>query len=64
VARQTQFPKKNLLALLRRSGVTEKTVNEIAEHLPELVDLDRDGKLLLQYGITRDRLVSRMGGSP
>jgi hypothetical protein len=31
--------------------------------LPDEIDIDRDGAVLARFGITRDRLVDRLGGS-
>ena len=58
------FPKREFLQILRRGGVPAKTVQEVADNLADPVDLDRDAEFLLQRGITRSSLVSRMGGSP
>ena len=58
------LPKREFLQILRRNGVSEKTVQEIADNLADPVDLDRDGEFLLQRGITRGSLINRMGGSP
>ena len=35
-----------------------------ARDLPDPVDLDRAAQFLAPYGITKDALISRMGGSP
>jgi hypothetical protein len=35
-----------------------------ARDLPDPVELDRAAQFLAPYGITRDVLISRMGGSP
>jgi hypothetical protein len=32
--------------------------------LEDPIDLRRDGEFLLRHGITRDRLISMIGGSP
>ena len=49
-------PKAEVLAVLRRSGVPEETV----EALDAALDTTRDANLFLRYGITLDSL----GGSP
>jgi len=36
----------------------------VTSALPDSVDLERAAQLLLPYGITKDELISRMGGSP
>ena len=57
-------PKADVLAVLRRAGISEGTVQALDAALEDPVDLRRDGNLLASYGITRDRLTDRMGGSP
>jgi hypothetical protein len=56
--------KADVLAVLRRAGIPEQTVQALDAVLEDPVDLRRDGDLLARYGITRDRLIDRMGGSP
>ena len=57
-------PKGEVLAVLRRSGVPEETVQALDAALDDPVDVTRDGILLLRYGITLDSLTDSMGGSP
>jgi hypothetical protein len=64
MSEQTEFPKKKVLEVLRKVGIPEGTVTEIDEDLEDPIRLPRDGAFLLQHGITRDQLVSMMGGSP
>lgn len=56
--------KPNVLAVLRRTGVPEQTVQALSAVLEDPVDLRRDGNLLGRYGITLDSLMDRLGGSP
>jgi len=56
--------KASVLAVLRRAGVPEETLKALDAALQDPVDLRRDGTLLARYGISRDLLVDRMGGSP
>jgi hypothetical protein len=56
--------KAEVLRVLRRAGVPEETVRALDDALDDPVDLQRDGNLFLRYGITRDWLIGRMGGSP
>ena len=60
----TEFPKKKVLEVLRKVGIAEGTVMQINEDLGDPISLPRDGAFLLQHGITRDELISMMGGSP
>ena len=62
--KQTLRSKATLLGLLRRTGFPEETIRAVELAVRDPVDLRRDGNLLAGYGITRDRLVDRMGGSP
>jgi hypothetical protein len=64
MSQQTEFSKKKVLEVLRKVGISDETVKEIDEDLEDPIRLPRDGAFLLRYGITRDQLVSMMGGSP
>ena len=52
-----------VLRVLRNAGLFG-VAEELAPVLPDVVDFDRDHALLERYGVDRDELVSRMGGSP
>ena len=54
--------KKDVLELMRRLGMEDR-IPEAERELPEVIDLDRDGRLLAQFGLGVDALVNRMGGS-
>jgi hypothetical protein len=56
--------KAELFAVLRRTGVSEKTIQELDARLPDPIDAGRDADVLLRYGITLDAMIDRMGGSP
>jgi hypothetical protein len=56
--------KADLVQVARRLGLPEETIAEISAQLPDPVDLDEAGPLLQSYGLTRDAIISRMGGSP
>lgn len=55
--------KAELLRVLRHAGLFH-LADELEPVLPEVVDFDRDHRLLERYGLERDVLTSRMGGSP
>jgi hypothetical protein len=38
--------------------------DEASRDLPDPVDVDRLAAWMMQYGLSRDEMVSRMGGSP
>ena len=42
----------------------EATIAEISAKLSDPIDLHEAGALLQPYGLTRDELMSRLGGSP
>jgi hypothetical protein len=56
--------KAELLSVLRRIGLPPATINEIDSKLPDVVDLDEAAALFQTYGLTRDEVISRLGGSP
>lgn len=56
--------KAELRHVLRRLGIPDTIINEIDSKLPDLVDLDEAGALFQTYGLTRDEVISRLGGSP
>lgn len=55
--------KQEVIELLRRAGHHE-VAEEAERSLPDPVDLERAAAFGLQYGVTRDDLISRLGGSP
>jgi hypothetical protein len=56
--------KAEVLAVLRRAGIPEETLQTLNAALEDPVDLRRDGNLLALHGVTLDVLTDRMGGSP
>ena len=62
MARQ-KVSKREVLEMMQRVGLGELVAK--ADHeLPDPVDVKRDQALLIKYGMDRDRLIDRMGGSP
>jgi hypothetical protein len=58
-----KVPRQHVLDLLRKAGMFEEA--ERAEALlPDPVDFDEAAALLSPHGITKDFLISRLGGSP
>jgi hypothetical protein len=60
-----KVPKQEVISALARVGrgdLTEKAKRD----LPETIDTDRDidQRRLFEYGVTRNQLIDRMGGSP
>jgi hypothetical protein len=58
-----QFSRQNVIDVLNRLGYAE-LAEEASRVLPDPVDVDQLAELGLQHGLTRDALISRMGGSP
>jgi hypothetical protein len=55
--------KREIVETLRRAGHPE-VAEEADRSLPDPVELERAAEFGMRYGITRDELISRMGGSP
>jgi hypothetical protein len=62
MARQ-KVSKREVLEMMQRVGLGE-LVAKADRELPDPVDVKRDQALLIKYGMDRDRLIDRMGGSP
>lgn len=56
--------KAEVLQILARLGISQEIIAEIGAQLPDPVDLHESGALLQTYGLTRDAVISRLGGSP
>ena len=50
--------------VLRRAGYSDEFIDEVLSRLPDPIDLHRDQEVLAGYGLSRERLMDRMGGSP
>jgi hypothetical protein len=60
----TQFvSRQHVIDVLQTAGLME-AADKAASGLPDPVDLDQAQQFLEPYGITKDALISRMGGSP
>jgi len=58
-----EVTRQHVVEVLRRAGLWE--LAEQAEvSLPESADFDRVAEFALAHGITRDTIVSLLGGSP
>ena len=55
--------RQHIVDVLRRAGFAE-AAEELSRVLPDQVDLDDVEGILIPYGISKDVLTSRMGGSP
>lgn len=50
--------------VLRRVGYPVTEIEEITARLPDPIDVDRDWQVLDGYGLSRERLMERVGASP
>ena len=55
---------EELARVLRRAGYSDEFISEILGQLPDPVDLERDQQILARYGLSSERLMDRLGGSP
>ncbi len=58
-----QITRQDVVDMLRKTGFPA-AADEALRELPDPVDLDQAAAWGAKYGITRDELISRMGGSP
>ena len=58
-----QVTRQHVVDLLRRTGFPE-AADEAMRVLPDPVDIDEAVAWAAPHGITKDELISRMGGSP
>ena len=59
----TLASRQEIVRVLRMSGFAD-VADEVLERLPDPVDLDDLEGFLAPYGVTKDQVISRMGGSP
>jgi hypothetical protein len=57
------YSKQHVVDMLRRAGFRQ-AADEATLELPDPIDLDRLADWAMQRGITRDVIISGMGGSP
>ena len=58
-----EVTRQHVVDVLRTAGLPE-AADEADRLLPEQMELERAAEFLGRYGITKDVLISRMGGSP
>jgi hypothetical protein len=58
-----QVTRQRVVDVLRAQGLLD-VAEEVNRSLPDRVDFARATAVLQRYGITKDVLISRMGGSP
>jgi hypothetical protein len=57
------YDRQWLVGLLRSLGFSEEA-DEAAQELPDQIPLEQLEHFADQHGISRDEIISRMGGSP
>ena len=58
-----QVTKRHIVEVLRMAGLSQ-VAEEANRSLPDEMTLERAQQFVGRYGITKDQLISRMGGSP
>jgi len=58
-----QVARQHVVDVLRTAGLPQ-VAEEASRSLPDPVDMELAAQFLQRYGITKDVLISRMGGSP
>ena len=58
-----QYSRQHVIDVLNDLGYTQ-LAEEASRVLPDPVDADRVSTWWAQHGLSRDELISRMGGSP
>ena len=58
-----QVTRQHVVDILRIAGRLE-LAGEVRRVLPDPVEYNQAARYLAHYGITKDELISRMGGSP
>lgn len=49
---------------LRRAGCSAEFIGEVLSHLADPIDLQRDGETLVRHGLSPERRMDLIGGSP
>jgi len=50
--------------VLHRAGYSGEFISEVLSQLPDPIELQRDQLILVRYGLSSERLMDRLGGSP
>lgn len=58
-----QLTRQELVDVLRKAGLSE-AADKAETELPDRIEVDDIENWGIQYGITRDLLISQFGGSP
>ncbi|MBV8432498.1 MAG: hypothetical protein JO244_15135 [Solirubrobacterales bacterium] len=60
---QAQYSRQEIAAIMRRTGYTE-LADEAERVLPDPVDFDQLEAFARRHGVSKDDIISEMGGSP
>jgi hypothetical protein len=63
-ARPARRSHEEFTRALRRAGYSDEFISDVLRQLPDPIDLQRDQQILARYGLSPERLMDRMGGSP
>jgi hypothetical protein len=55
---------KEMARVMRRVGYSDEFIGEVLSQLPNPINLRRDQQILGRYGLSSERLMDRLGGSP
>jgi len=55
---------KDMARVLHRAGYSGEFISEVLSQLPDPIELQRDQLILVRYGLSSERLMDRLGGSP
>jgi hypothetical protein len=58
-----QVTKRHIVEVLRMAGLSQ-VAEEANRSLPDEMTMEHAEQFVGRYGITKDQLISRMGGSP
>lgn len=58
-----QVTRQHVVDILRTAGLRE-LAEEAHRVLPDPIEYNHAARFLAEYGVTKDELISRMGGSP
>jgi hypothetical protein len=56
--------REEVTRVLRRVGYADEFISGVLSQLPDPIDLQRDQEILARYGLSRERLMDRLGSSP
>jgi hypothetical protein len=55
---------REMARVMHRAGYSDEFISAVLSQMADPVDLKRDQKILVRYGLSSERLMDRLGGSP